>query len=160
MVCSTDKSIFACLHEVFLEVFVKARRSFCRFNHDKAQRATFYLCVPQGVPVYFALIVGDVYTVNLIAFGVVGITIERSPSEACGADKEIVECPCIEQCHSHSSYPPCKPHVVLQKSCCRALASLLLASWSGGFASCAPCSVRCVVLWHECYVCSLMFLVL
>jgi hypothetical protein len=49
---------------------------------------------------------GDVYAVNLIAFGITNIAIESSPSESEWRYEEIVEEPNVARHNGCTTYPP------------------------------------------------------
>jgi hypothetical protein len=53
-----------------------------------------------------ALMVGDVDSVNLVAFRITDVAIEGTPTEPERSDKEIVEKPDVARHNGRTSYPP------------------------------------------------------
>ena len=107
MVGSAGKAILASLEEIIAEVLIGLGGTLRSLDHDKADGALVDAAVVlEVIPVNTALMVRDVDTVDLIAFRIVDGTIECSPAEAEGADKEIVEEPDVAQDNRCSSDPP------------------------------------------------------
>lgn len=92
-----DKSVFPYLIKIICEIRIYTRRTFRSLHNNEAKRTTVDKCIgPKAVPVNFSLIVRDVYSMNLIALRIFGISIKCSPSEACRSHKKIIERPDIK----------------------------------------------------------------
>ena len=89
---ATGKTIFTSLIEIILEIFVNLGGSLSSFNHNEAYRefinSTFIL---KRLPIDFALMMTNINAMNLIAFGVTDVAIERPKTETKGTDEEIIE---------------------------------------------------------------------
>ena len=117
MVGSTGETIFTGLEEIIAEVLIGLGSTFRSLDHDKADGALVDAAVVlEVIPVNTALMMRDVDTVDFIAFRIVDGTIECSPSEAEGADKEIVEEPNVAQDHRSATNPPAPGRDSLQEA--------------------------------------------
>lgn len=109
MVGATYEAIVARSLEILIEVLVQALVAFRGLDDDEAQGAATYHAVAQLHPVYLALIMRDVYAMNLVALGIAGVAIEGAPTEARGTDEEIIENPNIDKYKNQSTQPPEPP---------------------------------------------------
>lgn len=106
MVGTTSETILAGLVEVLSEVLVGLGGAFGGLNHDKTDRTTIDLTfVLQFFPIDMPLVVGDVDTVNLVAFRIADIAVERTPAEAERTDKDVIEEADVERDDSSSAEP-------------------------------------------------------
>ena len=107
MVGTTGKTILASLIEVVAEVTVGLCGSLGGLDHNETDGTMVYLTVIlKLVPIDAALMVGDVDAVDLVAFGIAHIAVEGAPTEAEGADEEVVEEPDIARHDDTAANPP------------------------------------------------------
>ena len=98
MIGASCKAVFSSLFEIIMKVFVYQTGTFCGFDHNEPDGVFIYhSIVTKFVPVNLSLMMRDVDTVNFITFRVIDVTIECTPSEAEGPNKDIVEKPNIRR---------------------------------------------------------------
>ena len=92
MIGATGKAILTGLIEIILEIFVNLGSSLSSLNHNETNgeliNCTF---VFERLPIDFALMMTNINAMNLIAFGVTDVAIERPKTETKGTDEEIIE---------------------------------------------------------------------
>ena len=103
MVSATNKTVFAGLVKIVVEVLVDTRRTLCRLHNDEFKRKAVDGCVAQLVPINFTLIVRYVYAVNGKAVWIVCIAIQSTPTKTRGTYKEIIKHPYIKAHHAHTA---------------------------------------------------------
>ena len=107
MICATRKTILARLVEVILEVLVYLGAALGGLNHHKADGTIVYgTLIAQQFPVYAALIVTDIYAVDIITLGITDLAIKGLPTQTIGRYKEIIEKPNVESGNRKTAYPP------------------------------------------------------
>ena len=82
MIGTTDETVFASFVEIGLEHRVDDGCTFGRLDHHETYRTALDHGIAQPVPIDVALIMAYVYTMNLVATGVLRITVQGAPSES------------------------------------------------------------------------------
>ena len=117
VVGSARESVLAGLVEVLVEVLVDFRGSLGGLNHDEADGAVLDgALVLQRVPVYRALVVGDVDAVDFVALGIADVAIEGTPTKAVGRHEEVIEEPEVDACYGQPAQPPRPRRQLLQEA--------------------------------------------
>ena len=117
MIGSAGKAILTGLMEVLTEILICLSGTFRSLDHYKTDRTTIDLTfVLQLVPIDMPLMMGNVYTVDLIAVRIADITIERTPTETEWTDENIIEKPDVDSNNSSSTKPICPIRQMTQKS--------------------------------------------
>ena len=94
MIGTSGKSVFTSLIKVISEVLIQLCGAFCGFDHHKTDGTLIDAAIIlQLIPVDTSLMMRNVDTMNLIAVGIVHISIKRTPAETERSDKEIIEEP-------------------------------------------------------------------
>ena len=92
MIGTTGKAILTGLIEIILEILVNLSGSLSSLNHNKSYgefiNSTLIL---ERLPIDVTLVMTNVNTMNLIAFGITDVAIECPKTKTKGADKEIIE---------------------------------------------------------------------
>jgi hypothetical protein len=91
MISASDQVVSLCVRKVSVEVVICELFTLCRFDEHEAERGVSDGGVTQFLPIDAVLIMADVDAPHLVAFGVLGLTVDGTPTEAEGADEEIVE---------------------------------------------------------------------
>ena len=113
MINTPDETEIASLIEVLAEILIQPRRTFRTLDDDEAHRTTLNHRILELLPVYLALIMGNIDSVNLVTFRIFSISIKRTPTETCWTHKEMIEQKDIEHDNGRSAYPPCPTGIAL-----------------------------------------------
>ena len=108
VVGASGKAVLARLIEIISEVLIGLGGTLGGFDHDKADGALVDgAIVLEFVPVDATLMVGDVDTMDLVAFGIAHVAIEGTPAETEGTHKEVLEEPDVAGHDQGAAKPPC-----------------------------------------------------
>src|SRR5574344_393466 len=105
MIRSSYETIFTCLIKIIIKTVIQLIRPFSSFDYDKTNRTTFYHCLTPLSPIYFALIVTDINTMNFISFRIRDISIKSLPSKTGRTYEKIIECPDTAKTHQSATDP-------------------------------------------------------
>ena len=111
MIGPANEVVFPAVIKIIIEIIVQHRETFRRFYDNEAHRCAVDVGITQPVPINFALVVGNVNTVDRISRRELGFAKDTFPPERCGAHKEVVEYERIGSQHQHppTPYSPCGP---------------------------------------------------
>ena len=107
MIGTTGKTILTGLIEIVAEVLIGLGSTLSGLDHDETDGTLVdRAIVLEFVPVDAPLMVGNVDTVDLIAFGIADIAIEGTPSKSERRNEEIIKEPDIACNNCCTTYPP------------------------------------------------------